>query len=280
MSTAETNPKPVEMKENDFSKLIQTSDGPIPFLKDLWSFFSLKGVKTSFFSVNPENSFELDLLISEGLGCPIHILTNKESVEHKWAIISKTLKARAIQEEDKELTWLKGVEKKWILPKNIQIHPDKLTWSTWFDQIHNISENRIDICKIEGNLEDERVLLYSLLESGFRPGVLVVRYSEDPDANVPSMLIAGHLQMSGYKLVDCMNNWFFYTYDDICFYDACSWRTTFRETKVANPLVKYFVDSVQEKQKQIEEYKKQTEANAQIQNTLVKENLNEKKLSE
>ena len=151
-------------KTNNYSKYIETSDGQIPFLKDLWSFYSSKGVKTSFFSINPENSFELDLLISEGLGCPIRILTNKESIEQKWSIIQRTLKARSIQEEDKQYDWLKGVEKKWILPKNIHIKRDTLGWATWKDNVTNIPENRVDICKIEGNNDDERILLYSLFD--------------------------------------------------------------------------------------------------------------------
>ena len=244
-------------KKNEYSKVIETSDGQVPFLKDLWSFYSSKGVKTAFFSVNPENSFELDLLISEGLGCPIRILTNKDSIEQKWTIIQRTLKARSIQEEDKQYDWLKGVEKKWILPKNIHVKRETLGWNTWKDVVPTVAENRVDICKIEGSQEDERVLLYSLLESGYRPGVVLVRYTEDPDANVPSMLVAGHLQMTGYRLMDCIKNWFFYMYDDTCFYDTCSWRTSMKGTKTPNPLVKYLFELYKEQQQSIEEAKKQ-----------------------
>jgi len=89
--------------------------------------------------------------------------------------------------------------------------------------------------KIEGSQEEERSILYSLLDGGFRPGVVLVRYTYDPDENVPSMLVAGHLQMTGYRLVECTGLWFLYIYEDMCFYDSCSWRST----TCANPLSKY-----------------------------------------
>jgi len=62
-----------------------------------------------------------------------------------------------------------------------------------------------------------------------------VRYTYDPDENVPSMLVAGHLQMIGYHLVECKGPWFLYLFEDTCFYDSCSWRTT----TCQNPLSKY-----------------------------------------
>ncbi len=77
-----------------------------------------------------------------------------------------------------------------------------------------------------------------MMDSGYRPGILLVKYSEDPDGSVPAMLVAGHLQMSGYRLIETKDNWFFYLYTDICFYDSCSWRNT----KIQNPLVKSIIE--------------------------------------
>lgn len=243
----------------NFVKLFKTEDGDIPFLKDVWGFFSSKGVKTIFISINSDKSFRLDLEICENLGCPIRMFTNEESIEEKWSIISKTLKARKIDEVDKEKEWLEGIQKKWILPKNLLVKRTSLDWNTFRSelQIQNQGDNRMDILKIESKSEEERILLYSMLDSGYRPGILLVKYTEDPDSSVPSMLIAGHLQMSGYRLIEAKDNWFCYLYTDICFYDSCSWRNT----SVQNPLIKYVVelfntkkeDSVQVQQQEKEQ---------------------------
>ena len=207
----------------------------IPFLKDLWSFFSSKGVKTNFFSVNPDASFALDLDICESLGCPVRVLTNSASIETKWSVIAATLKARSIAPENANLAWLEGIQKRWILPRNLIIKRTALEWSTLATEAAATEGNRVDMLKIEGSQEEERAILYSLTDGGFRPGVLLVRYTYDPDENVPSMLVAGHLQMIGYRLVECKGPWFLYLFEDTCFYDSCSWRTT----TCQNPLSKY-----------------------------------------
>ena len=230
----------------NFTKLITTDDGEVPFLRDIWGFFSMKGVKTFFVSVNPSNSFRLDLEICENLGCPIHIFTDSDAVEEKWAVVAKTLKARKIDEADKDKQWLEGIQKKWILPKNLVVK--KVTssdWSSMFSELKKSPESRVDLLKVEAYDETERMLLYSMLDNGFRPGILLVKYTVDPDANVPAMLVAGHLQMSGYRLISTKNNWFLYLYTDVCFYDSCSWR----DDTVQNPLVKYIVELFDVKQK-------------------------------
>lgn len=234
----------------NFSKLFATDDGEIPFLKDIWGFFSMKGVKTVFVSVNPNNSFRLDLEICENLGCPIRIYTDSEDIEQKWAIVSRTLKARKIDDADKDKQWLEGIQKKWILPKNLLVKRAPIEWSTVFPEFKQSTEARVDILKIEAHDEKERMLLYSMLDNGFRPGILLVKYTVDPDANVPAMLAAGHLQMSGYRLLSTQNNWFLYLYTDVCYYDSCSWRDDANQ----NPLVRYIVelfDSKQKMQKQL-----------------------------
>ena len=219
----------------DLLKTVTTPSGEIPFVKDLWGFFSSKGKKTVFYTVNPDESFTLDLDICEGLGCPIRLLTNQDSVIARWDKVSSTLKNRLIADEDKELTWLAGVEKRWILPRNLIIQKVPFTWSTLSTEVGALPDQRVDLFKIEGKSEEERMFLYSLLDSGFRPGLLLVRWTEDPDAHVPAMMAAAHLQMSGYRLLDSKGQWFLYIFEDVCVYESCSWRNS----KVQNPVVTY-----------------------------------------
>jgi hypothetical protein len=249
-------------QENCFFKMIPTEDGEIPFLRDIWGFFGSKGIKTQFFSINPDKSYRLDIEICESLGCPIRILTNKEEVEAKWEVVKNTLKNRKLAEEDKEKAWLQGMEKKWILPKNVLVKRTDFAWNTLRDEVAALTENRCDLLKIEGVNDVERVILYSALDTGFRPGIVLIRYTEDPDANVPSMLVAGHLQMAGYKLLEVSNNWFLYVYNDMCLYDSCSWRNT----KVQNPIVHYLAEMFAEKEKErntLQQPKQSAEENKQ-----------------
>jgi hypothetical protein len=230
-----TNEKTINPYTEHLKSVKSATGEEIPFLKDLWSFFSSKGVKTNFFSINPDESFILDLDICESLGCPVRVLTNSAAIETKWSIIASTLKARAIAPENANLAWLEGIQKRWILPRNLILKRTALEWSTLATEAAAIEGNRVDMLKIEGSQEEERAILYSLTDSGFRPGVVLVRYTYDPDENVPSMLVAGHLQMIGYRLVECKGPWFLYLFEDNCFYDSCSWRTT----TCQNPLSKY-----------------------------------------
>ena len=235
-------PVEAEKKPNPYAehlKYVILSNGEVlPFLKDLWTFFSSKGVKTNFFSVNPDTSLTLDLDICESLGCPVRILTNSDAIESKWATIASTLKARAIAPENASLTWLEGIQKRWILPRNLSVKKLTFDWSTLLTEASSLESNRIDMLKIEGTQQEERMFLYSLLDAGYRPGVVLVSYTHDPDNNVPSMLTAGQLQMAGYRLVECKGTWFLYIFEDICLYDSCSWRTT----TCQNPVTKYIAD--------------------------------------
>ena len=239
-------------------KMINTDDGEIPFLRDIWGFFSLKGVKTSFVTINPDKSFRLDIEICENLGCPIRILTNDVALEEKWATIARTLKARKIEEADKDKPWLEGIQKKWILPKNLIVKNVSFDWNTLKSEIQQIPDTRIDILKIETQSDEDRLFLYSMMDAGFRPGVLLVKYNEDPDASIPAMLAAGHLQMAGYRLLETKDNWFFYLYTDICFYDSCSWRNT----KIQNPLIKSIVEVFNTKKQDTESNTEEKNSNA------------------
>ena len=230
--------KDIKSEKPSFFRMVQTDDGKIPFLQDIWGFFSKKGIKTQFYSFFCDKSFKLDLEVCESLGCPIRIYVTNDETVAKWETIKTVLKNRKIADEDKDKLWLQGLVKKWILPKNLLVKKQAIEWNTLKTEVETQSENRLDILKIEGSNDAEHMLLYSMLESGYRPGIVLVRYTEDPDANVPSMLVAGHLQMSGYKLAEVTDKWFLYLYTDVCLYESCSWRNT----KTQNPVAFYLAE--------------------------------------
>ncbi len=232
-----TNAPEVDAPKVEFLKEIVTVDGPVPMLKDIWNFFNTKGMKTVVISVNSFNSFHVDLELTESLGCPIHLLVDNEESENRWKILQKTLKERTISPEHETFEWLQGIQKRWILARNLKTKRVDLNWNTLKQHCDDSSLSQIDLFKVEGTNEKEKELLYSLFHYGYRPSLVLVRWTENPDVSVPSMLAAGHLQNVGYRLLSEKNGWFLYHYMDVCMYDTCSWC----DTKCQNPMVEYFL---------------------------------------
>lgn len=223
--------------KQDYLKEIDTLDGKIPILKDIWNFFNTKGMKTNYLSFNSNKSFAVDLEISETLGCPLHLIYDTPEVENRWKAIIQTLKERKISEENKDCSWLAGVDKRWILARNLKTKLAPFTWTLPSEYCKEHTLQTVDFLKMEGEDDKEKELLYSFLHNGYRPSLVLIKWSGDPDASVPSMLAAGHLQTVGYRLLKEQNGWFLYLYTDVCIYDTCSWR----ETNAQNPMVEYFL---------------------------------------
>lgn len=222
-----------------------------PILDNLWNFYEKKGIKTVFFSVGSSERAFADLEIAETLGCPIHIFEVREDLIQGWNEVQQILKSR--KSPDSPLPFSEKVDTKWVLPKNIRVQnvlPGAFSGTieiasssypvqTWEKCIQtatatmNLQDQRIDILKISLGMGIEKNLLYSLLDTGFRPGMILVDWTETPDSNLFTTLCAGHLQNSGYTLLAKMGNRFVYFYNDRCIYELCSWE----QNNVDNPLV-------------------------------------------
>jgi hypothetical protein len=61
----------------------------------------------------------------------------------------------------------------------------------------------------------------------------MIQWSKMPDEDVPTSLVAGHLQMIGYRLIGKIENKFLYLYTDQDWYMTCSWE----DSQTPNPLV-------------------------------------------
>lgn len=229
-----------------------------PILENLWNFYEKKGIKTVFFSVGSSEKAFADLDIAETLGCPIHIFEVRESAVNGWNEVQQILKSR--KSPDSPLPFSEKVDTKWVLPKNIRIQnvlPGAFSGTmeiestsypvqSWEKCIKtatgsmNLEEQRIDILKISMGLGLERPLLFSLLDTGFRPGILLIDWSESPDSSLFTTLCAGHLQNSGYTLLAKHGNHYLYFFYDRSVYELCSWE----QNNVENPLVAEIVKAV------------------------------------
>ena len=188
-----------------------------------------------------------DLDIAETLGCPLHIWNFNEAHTANWDEVRQVLKDRKRPTEASPFT--EGVDTKWVLPKNVRSYTGVPGFYTAKSEgcsmisIHDcvkqctssmkLDEERIDILKIALVEGWERNVLAALLDTGYRPGLIMVKWSHMPDSHLFTTLAAGHLQNCGYTLLEKDGNRFTYMFIDRCMYEICSWETN----KSLNPLV-------------------------------------------
>ncbi len=228
-----------------------------PILENLWNFYEKKGIKTVFFSVGSSERAMADLEIAETLGCPLHIFEVRKEGLTGWSEVQQILKSR--KNPDIPLPFSENVNTKWVLPKNIRVQEaipgpfsgtmevsdvsyPLLSWDACVQKATstmNLNEPRIDILKVSLGLGLEKSLVYSLLDTPYRPGLLLIEWTQSPDSDLFTTLSAGHLQNSGYTLLAKKGNHFLYFYNDRCMYEVCSWE----QNNVDNPLVAEIVKS-------------------------------------
>jgi len=196
---------------------------PLPIIDKLWEFYSIKGIKTVFISLGTSSSPLAELEIGEILGSPIHIIEFSETKRELWNTISEILKTRKRSDNS---SFTEEVETKWILPKNLRITNklpyffngsielsgnlvETIKWDTYVQEIceaMNITP-RIDLLNIQLNGFDESIL-YSFINTCFRPGLILISYTNTPDSNLLTTQVAGHLHNIGYQLIAKENNKF------------------------------------------------------------------------
>jgi len=218
---------------------------PFPCLNNIWSIYSKKGPKTILLSVGNSDSCMADLELAELLGCPLHVVPLSSQQNYEWNEVLSIVKARS-RPPTAIYDFSKGADTKWVLARNLVIHESMPSWSEgpntepffpWVEAMCGGSDARIDILKIDMKNGLERPFLYALLDAGFRPGCIMVAYTEAPDTSNSCTLVAGHLQMCGYSLVNITGKKCLYYYTDENLYVTCSWE----DTSCRNPIVKEIV---------------------------------------
>ena len=239
------------------------SSSPIPMIERVWDTFSQKGVRTVFLVLGNSSSCIADLEIAESLGCPINCAPVGEQQVNEWKEVALILKERK-RTEAAQFPFTDDAQGKWVLPKNIRVQESLPWWCTGsvevdgstvktesaFSFMKRICKDmkikdddvRVDILKIDlpGGLE--RACLSSMLDAGFRPAIIVVKWQKMPDVDLSITLAAGHLQNSGYRLLKTIGTQFLYLFTNNDMYQICSWENTV----VANPLLNELIESAKE----------------------------------
>ena len=243
------------------------SADPFPMLERSWDIFSAKGIRTVFVSIGNSKSVAADLDIAEGLGCPINHVPLNEAEAAAWVEVSSILKER--KREETAQPFSAGAESKWILPKNVRSHGTLPWWSAGTVDLSGgpvktqavsrfaesicttmkVKDNvvRIDVLKLDTVAAApglERAILGAVLNAGFRPAVVLVHWSENPNVGLASTVAAGNLQNCGYRLMSKVDNKFLYYFTDDDMYQMCSWEETSCQNPLMNEIILAARDSI------------------------------------
>jgi len=233
-----------------------------PILSEFSEMYSQKGIRTVFFSIGSSRSPLADLEISEAVGCPVNLFRLEESDAEKWNAVAACLKDRTASSDP----FLEGVDKVWVLPKNIRLR-DSLPWwekgSITVDGVERAAKKvenvvsevcadlkvkdgaqRIDILKLDTGRHMECGFIGAVLHAGFRPGILLVNWTETPDSNASTSITAGHLQNCGYVLLGKEGNKYFYYYADDDLYMSCSWENVTMLNPIVSEVIRAYKDKM------------------------------------
>jgi len=211
--------------------LIKIQEGPsnCPSLEGLYDFFAPRSSKLTIWSFGlGYGGIESNFI--ESTGSTVHVFDARPDAIDKNEKIQRVLASHELLENDPE--WLTSLTDIWV-PPNKMIFSTKIPWShegnlvvhdvqTPLTKINSDEIPRVDICKIDYHgLTYE--IVYNILNAGYRPGLLYIRWDEHPDLGINSMLCAGHLQNCGYGLIIELDGYFLYRFIDECVYETCSW---------------------------------------------------------
>ena len=253
------------------TKIGEKGGDAFPILERIWDIYSTKGIRTVFLTIGSSKVALPDLEIAESLGCPINIVALNETEKSAWSEVAGVLKER--KRETTANPFSVSAETKWILPKNVRI-TDTLPW--WANGTIDISGTvtktqkfsefmqgisaamklkdnvtRIDILKIDTSSSApglERAILGAVLNAGYRPSVILVRWTDMPDTELSATIAAGHLQNSGYALLGKEENKFLYYFSDEDLYQICSWEGI----ATSNPITTEIVNATNNAVKPVE----------------------------
>ena len=219
-------------------------DVKFPMLRNLYDFYAprCKSLEIWCFGLG---HCGIESSLTESLGCSVKIYDHREEAKERFALCETALRTHKAPQDAP--SWLKDLSKKWILPNKLTFHtslPASYTGTRVLNngttvQFEKTVMERVDFVKIDYN-ELNSSIVYDILTQGYRPGLILIHWNENPDNFSHTMLAAGHLQNSGYTLLEVSDDWFLYHFNDQCVYESTSWA----RSDVPNPLLHEFKQNV------------------------------------
>lgn len=253
----------MDTSENKFPKMLigVLGDDPFPCINSVMVQYEKKNMNTVVVTLGASKSCLADLEICEELGCPLFVCPVTELGHRQWDEVGTILKSHTRTEETSQYSFSEQAETKWILSKNFRIQESLPWWNTGtmdisgqivktvkaFDWVTSICSTmklngdvRIDILKIDMPNDLERGALSSIIDAGFRPGLILIKWNKMPDTDIPTSILAGHLHNCGYHLVMTLSNKFLYYYTGNDAYMTCSWEDTTNQ----NPIITEIINKI------------------------------------
>lgn len=227
---------------------------PIP--KEPLSFFQYNQGSRYFVTVAETPAIWRDDLVlgerffSEMIICPF---TNLEDNVKELETVKDILKQRMKYPGVKDDPELEKIARTWILPNKVNMGPKatdiisssessvKDSFEDIFKTLNNES-SMIHILKLELTDGKERQVLYKFLDNGFRPSLILVKWSYDLDDHISTAHCGGHLLNSGYSLVTLENGYALYMFSEQVMYDI----TSMKSLGLKNPMMESILSSVSE----------------------------------
>ena len=234
---------------------------PIP--KEPLSFFQYNQGSRYFVTIAESSAiWRNDLILgerffSEMVICPF---TNFEDNVKELETVKDILKQRMKYPGVKDDPELEKIAKTWILPNKVNMGPKatdiigssessvKDSFEDIFKTLNNES-SMIHILKLELTDGKERQFIYKFLDNGFRPSLILVKWSYDLDDHNSTAHCGGHLLNSGYRLVTIENGYALYMFSDQVMYDI----TSMKSLGIKNPMMESILSSVSEYMKVIKD---------------------------
>ncbi len=221
----------------------------MPILKDALSFFQYKQESRLFLTITDSiQAWQNDLILAERFFadmfvCPFQIDPSSQDAAHLTTadILKQRMKYPGVNDQPDLLQ----IAKTWVLPSKLHKGPDASLFlepnekainnalEPVFTQIKMTESQVVHILKIEVGNGVERQFVYKILDSGFRPSIMLVKWSHDMDDHTATANCAGHLMNSGYSLFANENGYALYVFTEQTLYDICSMKTV----GVSNPFI-------------------------------------------
>jgi hypothetical protein len=235
-----------------------------PLPKEPLNFYQFKQGNRFFLNLTDSPAmWKEDLIIGERLFSDIVICSTEATHQENMDELTRVqdiLKQRMKYPGAREDAAIEAIAKTWVLPNKLHFGPlvEQLIGAHEFAFRNNLEEiitklNVIDsiihFLKIELSNGLERQVVYKLLDNGFRPSLILVKWGQDLDDHLPTAHCAGHLMNSGYSLVMFENGYALYMFVDHTLYDTCSMKTVALENPFFDSITQTVLQSVREHNK-------------------------------
>ena len=238
----------------DLSGELQTvNDRPIP--KEFVVFFRDSSGPRVFLNVCNPLVWKKDLGVSEKMFAETIIMPTDASVFTDLSECKDILKMRmrypGVKDDPEKL----AIAKTWVLPTKIHngpvlsslltsesVTPFMDALNPYFETL-KVANKKVGLLKVDIDSGLERRVVYQILDEGFRPSLMLIKWSNDVDTDYSTANCAGHIHNCGYSLAKVENGFYLYYFSDQVMYDIASWKTEGYQNPVMRTLIQQIGES-------------------------------------